>query len=161
MTTRVAVVIDKAQMARVRRVLGSMRAPKVAKVTSSFLLQAAELVLTDAAQNQIIRGGRFRAAPGPRGGKGKLRNTKPHPSKLTSRSGELRRSLSVNRGRDRSGLPRYVDVGSDLVYARVHELGLGSYPKRAFLAPAVAAVSPRFEGLLLGELEKAVTEAAR
>lgn len=161
MATRVHVSIDKAQMARVRRVLGSMRAPRVAKVTSAFLMQAAELVLVDAAQNQIIRGGRVRGPAGPRGGKGKLLDTKPHPSKLTSRSGELRRSLGVTRGSDRSGLPRYIDVGSDLVYARVHELGLGRFPKRAFLAPAVAAVSPKFEGLLLAELEKAVTQAAR
>lgn len=154
MTTRVRVVVDQAQMARVRRVYGSLRAPQLAKPVSVFLTKAAYLVLTDAAQNQILRGGRMRTGK-------RLTNTPPHPSKLTSRTGELRRSLSANRGADRSGLPRYIDVGSDLVYARVHELGEGRFPKRAFLEPAVEAVSPQFEGLLLHELEKAVTEAAQ
>ena len=153
--TRIHVVIDAAQMARVRRVYGSLRRPQLAKPVSTFLVKAAYLVLADAAANQIIRGGRFR------GKGGKLGNTPPHPSRLTSRTGELRRSLSVNRGLDRGGLPRYVDVGSDLVYAPVHELGLSRYPVRAFLAPAVAAVSPKFEGMLLHELDKAVGEAAR
>lgn len=152
--TRIAVVIDKQDMARVKRVLGSLRAPQQAKAVSRFLLKAGFAVLKDAAENQIIRGGRVRVGKS-------LTSTRPHPTRLTSRTGELRRSLSANRGLERAGLPRYIDVGSDLVYARVHELGLGRYPVRAFLAPAVAAVSPQFEGMLEAELQKAVTEAAR
>ena len=156
MATRVRVVVDARQMARVRAALGSISATKLAKPVSRFLLKVAYAVATDAAQNQILRGGRFRAGKG-------LRDTPPHPSKLTSRTGELRRSLAVNRGVDRAGLPRYIDVGSDLVYARVHEVeGAGKMRrKRPFLAPAVEAVSPKFEGMLLAEIEKAVTEATR
>jgi phage gpG-like protein len=181
--TRIKVVIDEAQLALVRNVLGSMRAPRVNTVMRAFLLSAAYAVQTDAARNQIIGGGGKSHAP-------------PHPTRLTSRSGELRRSISANRGKDTSGLPRYIDVGSDLGYARLHEyggtvtassrskgalkgaksglkrlgnrLGLGgligshkaAYPPRPFLGPAVAAVSPRFELMLETELAKAVTKAA-
>ena len=140
-----------------RAQLQKLQAPKLHRPMREFLLKAAHAVLVNAAETQILRGGRVRGPAGPRGGKGKLRDTKPHPSKLTSRSGELRRSLSVNRGSDRSGLPRYIDVGSDLVYARVHELGLGRFPRRAFLVPAAEAVAPKFRGLLAAELAKVLS----
>lgn len=51
----------------------------------------------------IIRGGRQR----------------PHPTKLTSRSGTGRRSIRT----DLTRLPRAVSIGSDLVYMAVHETG--------------------------------------
>lgn len=64
--------------------------------------------------------------------------------RLTSRTGSLRRSIRVNR----SGLPRHVDVGSDLVYARVHELGgragrggSVNLPPRPYLTPALEKIN--------------------
>jgi hypothetical protein len=162
--TSIKVSVNREQLAHLRDVLTTLRAPKQGVFVSKFLLKAGYAVLADAAKNQIIRGGRFRGPAGPRGGKGKLRDTKPHPTRLTSRTGELRRSLGANgdfnRAVNHTGLPKWLDVGSDLVYARVHELGTNGHP-RPFLAPAVAAVSPRFEGMLLAEMDKAVTEAAR
>jgi len=150
----VRVSVSVTGIPELRRQLAKLQAPQIHSATREFLLKAGFLVLREAAENQIIRGGRFRGPAGPRGGKGKLRNTPPHPSRLTSRSGELRRSLSQSRGLSRAGLPRYVDVGSDLVYARVHELGLRNYPKRAFLVPAVEKVAPQFEALLAAEVAK-------
>lgn len=69
-----------------------------------------------AAKEMIIQGSRFRS-----GGKGKLRNAGVHPRKLTSRRGGagLVGSIHVNR----AGLPWSVEVGTDLGYGAVHELG--------------------------------------
>ena len=92
------------------------------------------LVQEDAAANQIIRGGK-----GP-----------PHPTRLTSRTGTLRRSIRVNR----SGLERA--IGTDLVYGIVHELGGRYHPRRAYLAPALEAVAPRFEEILAGEIQRLI-----
>lgn len=129
---------------------------ELAKPIGRALVACGYAVLRDAASNQIIRGGRFRGAPGPRGGRGRLEDAAPHPTRVTSRSGELRRSLSVGRGVDRSGLPRKLSVGSDLVYSAVHELGLRvrgrKYPRRAFLAPALEATSRDFQTIFTREL---------
>ena len=85
-----------------------------------------------------------------RGGQGP-----PHPSKLTSRTGTLRRSLGPAFGLDKSGLPRFIEGGSSLVYAPVHELGLGRFPRRPFLAPAVDAVTPQLEQIMVKHWERA------
>jgi phage gpG-like protein len=90
------------------------------------LEECGELVQIDAAYRKIIAGGRFRGPPGPRGGKGKLVDRAPHPKKLTSRTGTLRRSIAVNRVR--SALA--VEVGTGLVYGAVHEEG-GSFGVRS------------------------------
>lgn len=158
---RIAVRVDQRQAAAISRTLRQLRAPQLRAPVRRFLLKAGYAVLKDAAENQIIRGGRVRGPSGPRGGRGKRTDTPPHPSRLTSRTGELRQSLGANRGTDRSGLPRYVDVGSDLDYAPIHELGLGPYPKRPFLAPAAEAVSPQFPQMLLAELEAALAKVPR
>lgn len=138
------------------RFITSAAPAELAKPITRALLSCGYAVLKNAAEDQIIRGGRFRGAPGPRGGRGKLEDAPPHPSRVTSRSGELRRSLSIARGVDRSRLPGLLSVGSDLVYSAVHEYGLRvrgrRYPKRAFLAPALAAESQRFAGIFESEL---------
>lgn len=137
-----------------RAAIAKLRRPELDKPISRALVACGMMVLANAAEEQILRGGRFRGPAGPRGGRGALRDSPPNPDKLTSRSGELRRSLSVNRGLDRSGLSSfYVEVGSDLVYAPLHELGLGRFPVRAFLSPAMDAVSGDFEGVFMRELE--------
>jgi phage gpG-like protein len=90
------------------------------------------------------------------GGKGA-----PLKTKLTSRSGDGRRSIRVDRG----GLGRfYVDIGSDLKYMQLHEVGgtvsrraytrkspsggthkvrahTATYPPRPFMKPALNAVN--------------------
>lgn len=147
MPVRVGVRVRESDVAAVRRALGTVQAPGLERPTRRFLLSAGFLLLTNAAREQIIGGGRVRVGRG-------LTSTPPHPSRLTSRSGELRRSLSADRGADTSGLPRWIDVGSDLAYAPTHELGLRGYPVRAFLRPAGDAVSPGFAELYARELER-------
>jgi len=140
-----------------RAFLLASRPEQVRQPVQRFLVAAGLRVLRNAAEQQIIRGGRFRS-PGPRGGRGKLHDAPPHPTRLTSRSGELRRSLSQNRGMDKTRFPRAITVGSDLIYSAVHEYGLNvgrrRYPRRAFLAPALEAESRTFEPLLIDELRR-------
>jgi phage gpG-like protein len=56
----------------------------------------------------------------------------PLAKRLTFRSGRLSGSIST----DATQLPRQVVVGTPVAYGPVHELGLGPFPKRAFLEPA-------------------------
>lgn len=53
---------------------------------------------------------------------------------LQSRTGRLMRSIRIDRG----GLPRYVEVGSNLIYAAPHEFGWPGHnlPARPFMRPA-------------------------
>lgn len=53
------------------------------------------------------------------GGRGKNKALPPLPSRLTSRTGTLRRSIRVNR----SPLPFAIEIGTDLVYGAIHEIG--------------------------------------
>lgn len=153
MPVRVSAKLDERDLRKVLAAVATLKAPALYRPVRRFLLSAAILVLDNAASEQIIAGGRFKVGTGPRGGK-ILQSSPPHPSRLTSRSGELRRSLSLERGIDDSGLPKYIDVGSDLVYAPVHELALRGYPKRAFLAPALEEEALGFGELLFAELAR-------
>ena len=100
----------------------------------------------------------------------------PRPVKVDVVTGALRRSVRVDRGH----LPRFVEVGSDLVYAPVHEFGAtirargggfltfklrdGSFrrvrsvtiPARPWLQPAIKDASPKFERILFQEVTKEV-----
>lgn len=64
--------------------------------------------------------------------RGRGLDSPPLPTRLSFRSGRLSASISS----DLSQRPRNYIVGSTVRYAPVHELGLGPYPKRAFLEPA-------------------------
>lgn len=90
-------------------------------VVSRSLREIAIEAESEAKLGQIVRG---------RG------NAPPLPKRLSSRSGRLIDSI----GSDFSGLPKRALIGSRVIYARVHELGLGPYPKRPFLAPAARKV---------------------
>ena len=107
------------------------------------LVACALTVQADAATNRIQR-----SAP-----TGAPAN--PPPGPLISRTGTLRRSIRV----DRSGIPRYVDVGSDLVYAAVHELGGRHTQPRPFLAPALQATAGRFQAIFEAEWAREIAAA--
>jgi phage gpG-like protein len=98
------------------------------------LVRSGLKVQSVAAEKKIERGG-----PGP-----------PLPDRLTSRTGTLRRSIRVDRGE----LPTAIEIGTDLVYGAVHELGSRTHPKRPFLAPALQAVSKDFSRIWVEEIEK-------
>lgn len=94
------------------------------RAAAKILISIANEIASNAQSKQILRGG----------GKGP-----PHPTKVTSRTGTLRRSIAVDRGELGSLI---VSIGSDVVYAGVHELGSkdGRTPKRPFLRPARDAI---------------------
>ena len=98
-----------------------------------------------AACEMIIRGGRI--------GKGSRKTDAPaDATRLTSRTGRLRGSIRVNR----SPLPRAIEIGSDVAYAAIHELGGsirgGTMPKRPFMAPALEKASKEFSRIFAKEL---------
>lgn len=164
-----------------RDVLSKMQAPGLNRVLRKSLIACAELTSNEIRENQIIRGGRIRVR-GPKGGK-KLINAKPHGSKLTSRkaSGGLRESLGVSHGIDKTGLPKFIEVGSGIEYAAIHEYG-GSIrvtdrmraalhyegihlrketnrihiPPRPFLKPGFEAVERRFPGIFVKYWEQEI-----
>ncbi len=106
------------------------------RIIREGLLEAAGLIQANAAKIQITGGGR---------GKGK--QLPPLPHKLTSRRGGsgLVGSIKV----DRKPLPFAIEVGTDLDYGPVHEFGLGNYPERPFMAPALDAIEPRIDDIII------------
>lgn len=109
-------------------------------IVEPALLESMLLSLRIAAREKIHPGGK-----GP-----------PRAGKLTSRTGSLRRSLGFGKDAnaldavDQRGLRRnFVEGGSDLVYARVHEEGIGVHPPRPFLAPGLEDATRQFESIFV------------
>jgi HK97 gp10 family phage protein len=114
------------------------------------LIDCAELTQKISAEEKIIRGGRFRGPKGPRGGKGKMTDAAVHATKLTSRSGRLRDSIRVNH----SPLPWAIEVGTDVVYAAVHEFGGKHHPPRPYLGPGLEDAAKKFDDIFMREWKK-------
>lgn len=170
MTVSVRIEFDDQEVGRAFRDLDFRSGPG-RSAFSSALDEMALKVQENATRSQIIRGG----------------SERPHPSRLTSRTGTGRRSVRVNRA---AGLVR--DIGTDLVYMGLHELGgvasigpttiprhtrrvvfgrtvrpfsVGPYqragytarfPRRAYLEPALEAMTPRFRGILIDHLRRVI-----
>ena len=160
-------------MDRVMDKLNGINPQKNPALLRRSLITCAELVQKISAEEMIIRGSRFRGPAGPRGGKGKLVSAGVHPTKLTSRHGGegIVGSIRVNR----SPLPYAIEVGSDRVYAPVHEFGgtffvrqatssrsggsigySATYPPRPFLQPALEKAAKSFSAIFAKELEKEI-----
>ena len=127
---RVSVVGSKALLRQLKRTNPAINR----RIVTESLVEIALKVQTNAANLQITGGGR---------GKGK--GLSALPNKLTSRTGTLRRSIAV----DRKPLPRAIEVGTDLVYGPIHEFGLGNFPERPFMGPALDAISPQFGAVVI------------
>lgn len=113
------------------------------KIVVDSLIESISLVLRTAAQEKIVRGG--------------ARNSPPRAGILTSRTGRLRASLSLQGGGiDKSGLPNKISGGSNVKYAGVHEFGLGRHPKRPYLKPALDQDSPKFPAIFSKHWNKAL-----
>lgn len=69
---------------------------------------------------------------------------------LTSRTRRLRRSIRLNR----APLPRAIEVGSTELYGLLHEFGLGRFPKRPFLGPALKRAAKDMERIFSQEIGK-------
>ena len=124
------------------RALNPGKNPRAAIVPA--LLECIELTLAIAASRKILPGGRGT----------------PKKKILTSRSGRLRESLGLAASIDRRGLPKFIEGGSDVEYARVHEIGgrFGRF-KRAFLAPALRDAQLRFPAIFEKHLARVLRAA--
>ncbi len=129
--------------------LAAMRSPELERILERALLKSAAAVQTNVTTRQIIR-----SSLGP-----------VDPRRVTSRSGELRRSLSSDRGIDVAHTRRkrraFIDVGSDLIYAAVHELGspARNIPARPFLEPGFEDSARKIEAIFLDEWRSSVFRA--
>lgn len=76
----------------------------------------------------------------------------PHPFILTSRTGNLRRSITIKPAE--ATMPLEAIVGTNCEYAPVHEFGTDRIRKRAFLAPALADNTEYFENAISAVLKE-------
>jgi len=116
---------------QLQRELDRMNPEQNRRITTPALLESMLLTLRVAAREKIFPGG-----------KGAPRN-----DMVTSRSGRLRGSLRGNFAIDLNERLRFVDGGSDVVYAGVHEYGSTkrNIKARPFLAPALRDTRPKFD----------------
>lgn len=171
---------------QLQRVLESIRSPRNRRVLAASLTEAAMLTARIAATQKIIRGGRRRSGRG-------FSDAPADPTRLTSRSGRLRGSLAgrgYRQGIDTTGVPRFIEVGTDVGYGAVHEFGgtvsqtvgrhtrtsafgrptkpyqvgpyrrTARYPARPFLAPALTDAAKQFERIFVFHYRRAI-EGAR
>jgi hypothetical protein len=116
-----------------RKRLEKMDPGKNRSIMRAILVDCALLVQENAADRQIAAGGGGINAAAP-----------PLPNRLTSRTGHLRNSIGVDRGE----LPHAVTVGTRVVYGGIHEFGLGRYPERPFMRPALKAQRRKFPAVI-------------
>ncbi len=118
-----------------QRRLRKMNPKQNKRITTPALLESMQLTLRVAAREKILPGG-----GGP-----------PRPDILTSRTGTLRRSLGLSTSLDRSGLRQgFIEGGTALIYGAVHENS-----RRAFLKPALAQASAKFEAIFVKHWRRA------
>ena len=124
-----------------RRRLKAMNPGENRRILTVGLTKAALMIQVEAATKQIVHG---------------RTKSPPLPDRLTNRSGGrgLVGSIAVNR----RPLPNAIEVGTSLVYGAVHEEGRGSYPVRAFLAPALKKIGPKLGAIMADAWKR---EAAR
>jgi hypothetical protein len=127
---------------RISEFLSALEPGTRASVTDEALETVARLTEQRAKEIEIVRGRGLRSPP--------------LPKRLSFRSGRLSGSIST----DVSQAPRLYVVGSTVAYAPVHELGLGPYPRRAFLEPAAQhVIDTQADGIFRKALERARSRA--
>lgn len=133
---------------RFRRALARLSPEENPATLRRGLTRIGLLVQKVAAEEKIARGGVS--------GRGRNRRVaRPLPDRLTSRTGALRRSIGLNR----VPLPHAIEVGTELIYGAVHELGLGPFPPRPFLGPAIDDSIREMEQILADEWLREVNRA--
>lgn len=133
----------------VQRMLDRVSPSKNPAPARRALVACALRVQEIATKEMIIRGGRI--------GKGRKKTDAPaDATRLTSRTGRLRGSIRVNRG----GLPHYIDIGSDVAYAAIHEFGGsirgGRMPERPYLQPSLEKASKDFSRIFAREITRGI-----
>ena len=138
MPARISATISATDLFETLAVLGD---PGLERVKTDFLTTVGLRIQQNAAEVQIIRNP----------------NGPVHPTRLTNRRGG--RGLVGSIAVDRRGLPREISVGSHFSYAPTHELGLGGYPVRAYLRPALEQEQTKFEATLARIWESRINQA--
>jgi len=140
MTVQVRARLTKRSQRDVDRLLRKLRLDTTAgrRISEKALTRAALEVQKISTTKKIVRG-RARDAP-------------PLPDRLTNRSGG--RGLVGSIALIKEELPASIGVGTDLVYGPVHELGLGRFPERPFLSPALEEVEPKLADFYIREINK-------
>ena len=125
--------------ANLRRALAKMNPQQNQQILRRSLRQAAVLVVANAKNVQIRRGG------------GAV-----HPTKLTHRN--VGAGLGSSIGPDFHGLPRYAEAGTDVFYGGIHEKGgtfkrkgggTVTFPPRPFMEPALEAIRPQIPAIVV------------
>jgi len=122
--------------AELKRRLAKMTPAQNAQIVRKSLIEAGGLVQRNAQLKQIIPSGGGAANPAP-----------VHPTRLTSRHGGA--GLVGHIKVDQRPLPRAVEIGTELLYGALHEFGMGRFPVRAFLAPALEAERSGFPAIVV------------
>jgi len=120
--------------AKLRAALSRLDPADNARIFSLSAREIATKIAANARNVQIRRGG---------GG--------VHPTQLTSRTFRLRDSIAP----DFRGLPRFAEVGTDVLYGGVHEFGLGRMPARPFMVPALEDVRPEIPAIIVKHWKRA------
>ena len=137
----VSVRIDLKGNKAYQRMLTRINPKKNPKFVTRALLKAALLVQELAATEKIKRSGPKDVVD---------------PIRVTSRTGTLRRSIAI----DKAGTPHFITIGSNLIYAGVHELGSkdGNTRARPYLKPALDDVSKKMAAIFAKEWEREVNK---
>lgn len=124
---------------KLNKKLRKINPEKNLKILTRALDKAGLLVQDIAARKKIISG---------RG------NAPPLSDRLTNRHGGegLVGSIRVNR----SPFPHAIEIGTDLGYGAVHELGLGAFPPRPFLSPALKDAESRVRRFFEAEIAREI-----
>jgi len=128
-----AITVKVTGTKELRRRLAKMNPQQNEEIFIRSARQAATLIAADARRVQI------------RSGRGAV-----HPSRLTHRSHWLRDHIAP----DFRGFPRFAEVGTDVFYGAIHEFGLGHFPARPFMAPALEAIRPKIPSIVVRNWKK-------
>ena len=119
--------------AKLQKALAKLNPAQNAQIFSLSARQAAVLIAANARNVQIRRG------------RGAV-----DPARLTHRSFTLRNSIAP----DFRGLPRFAEVGTEKFYGAIHEFGLGRFPSRPFMVPALEAIKPQIPAIVARNWKK-------
>jgi len=85
---------------------------------------------------------------------GQAKNSFGKPGNLRVRSGRLRSSIFSNVRKD--GTDVIGEIGSNVYYARLHELGTKRLPARPFLQPAIRDNIDKIQQIIIDSINKEV-----
>ncbi len=128
--------LRKGDLERIQNLLAHASPAENRRIFRRGMRACAEIVQKITTEEMIVRG---------------RRKSPPLPDRLTDRrtGSGLIGSIAINQPRD-----SVAEVGSHLVYAPLHEYGLGRFPPRPFLSPALEKASAQFGTIFVETIEQ-------